>query len=100
MNFNKYLERSNIHSLQNYIKHGGETFEHTPPKTYTQIINDAERDALKFFSDRFPKIEDYDEITGYYYKLTETYEEVFFEIGAIVGAKLAFELKDKINELL
>lgn len=38
-------------------------------------------------------------ITECFYNLAGVYEEVFFEVGTIVGAKIGMQLQKKLQEL-
>lgn len=100
MKFNEYLQRAELISLQNFLKHGGETYIQSSEKTYSEQISDAREKAKNFLQKRFPDIDDYDEIYGYFDEQVSVYEEVYFEVGLIVGAKIGFQLHKKFNELL
>ena len=45
-------------------------------------------------------MDDFDRIYGYFDDQVTEYEEVFFEIGIIVGAKIGFQFREKMEELL
>lgn len=99
MKFEDYLQRAELISLQNFLRHGGETCEKTSQKTYSQQLQEARSKANTFFQQNFPDIEEQDRISEYFYEQVSVYEEVFFEIGLIVGAKIGFQLKGKFEEL-
>ena len=52
-----------------------------------------------FFEERFSDIKELDEIVGYYYKQAIVYRDVYFEIGLITGAKIAFQIHKRMEEL-
>ena len=99
MKFDDYLQRAELISLQNFLRNGGETCEKSSQKTYSQQLNEARSKANAFFEQNFHDIEEQDKISEYFYEQASVYEEVFFEIGLIVGAKIGFQLKGKFEEL-
>ncbi len=99
MKFENYLQRAELISLQNFLKHGGETFIPTSDKKYSERITEARRKAKNFFEEKFPDIDEFDRIYGYFDEQVNEYEEVFFEIGIIVGAKIGFQFREKMEEL-
>ena len=52
-----------------------------------------------FFEERFSDIKELDEIAGYYYKQAIVYRDVYFEMGLITGAKIAFQIHKRMEEL-
>ena len=100
MKFNDYLQRAELVSLQNFIKRGGETFIKSSEESYSQRIDEANRKARNFFNKKFADVAEYDEISGYFDEQISVYEDVFFEIGLIIGAKIGFQLRGKVEELL
>lgn len=99
MNFKNYLQRANLDSIQNFLKYGSESFIETDMRTYSERIKDARKNTVNFFKDRFTDINEFDKILGYFEEQTTVYEEVYFEIGMILGAKIALELTKKAEEL-
>ena len=57
------------------------------------------QEAKEFFDEKFPELDEHDEIVEYFYDLVSVYEEVFFEIGSIIGAKIGMQLQKRIQEL-
>ena len=101
MKFENYLQRAELISLQNFLKHGGETFIPTSDKKYSERITEARRKAKNFFEERFTDINEFDRIYGCFdEQVSEYYEDVFFEIGIIVGAKIGFQFREKMEELI
>ena len=49
---------------------------------------------------RYTDLKELDEITGYYDEQVGVYQDVYFEIGLILGAKIAFQIRAKMEELL
>ena len=99
MNFNDYLQRAELISLQSFLKHGGETFIKSSEKSYSEQLAEARKNAKEFFGKKFPNKDEYDEVYGYFDEQASVYEEVFFEIGIIIGAKIGIQLKNRLEEL-
>ena len=100
MKFDEILRRANLNSLQLFLKYGEDDFRKEEKETYSQRIKNAREKAIKFFAAKYPDIEEFDKIYGYFDEQTSVYEEVYFEIGLIVGAKIAFQTREKIDNLL
>jgi hypothetical protein len=99
MDFSDLLQRANLNSMEEYLFHGGESVEEPTRKTYSERLAEARKKATAFFQARFPDIEDYDEITGYFHKQAGVFQHVYFEIGLILGAKIAFQICERMGEL-
>lgn len=99
MDFSDLLQRASLLSVERFFMYGGENMEKPSGKTYSQRLLEVRKKAAAFFEQRFPNLEEYDEISGYYDELAAVYEEVYFEIGLILGAKIAFEVRGKMEEL-
>lgn len=100
MKFENYLQRAELISLQNFLKYGGETFIPTSGKKYSERLTEARRKAKNFFEEKFSDIDEFDRIYGYFDEQVSEYEEVFFEIGIIVGAKIGFQFREKMEDLI
>lgn len=99
MNFNDYLQRAELFSLEDFIKNGCETYIKLPKETFSERLDAAMKNMEEFCNRKYSDIKEYDEVYGYFYEQASVFEEVYFEIGLIVGSKIAFQLCDKINEL-
>ena len=99
MKFNDFLQRANLNSLQTFLKYGAEDFKEQCEKTYSERLKEAEKNAMDFFKTRCIDDDELDKITGYFEEQVNVYEEVYFEIGMILGAKIAFQLGERMEEL-
>ena len=97
--FEDYLQRAEFISLQNFLKTGGEIYIQSPQKTYSEQLKEVHQKAKAFFDQKFTDIDEHDKITECFYNLAGVYEEVFFEVGTIVGAKIGMQLQKKLQEL-
>jgi len=100
MDFKDLLQRANLNCIENYLLYGEPTFEKQSEKSYSERLKEARKKASAFFKARYSDIDEYDEISGYFYEQVEVYQDVYFEIGLIVGAKIAFQLRGKIEETI
>ncbi len=99
MDFSNLLRRTNLNAIETFLMSGGDSFEDPPSKTYSERIEDADKKAKAFFESRYTDIGELDEIAGYYYEQTAVYEDVYFEIGLLIGAKIAYQIRGKMEEL-
>lgn len=100
MRFSEVLERANPGNIGEFILNGGECLLEPDTRSYTQRLKEADKKASDFLKQRFKSITEFDEIYGCYCKETAVYQDVFFEMGLITGAKLAFQISEKMRELL
>lgn len=99
MEFSKILQRANLNVLEAYIVRELESWEDPPYKPYAERLAEAGRDADAFLKARFPELKDYNEITSFYDRQVSVNQDVYFEIGLIVGGKIAFEISKRMEEL-
>ena len=99
MDFSGILRRTEIERLNEYIMSGDLRIEESSQQSYTERLMEADEKAHAFFKSRYPDMEEYNEIMGYYYNQTGVIKEVYFEIGLIVGGKIAFEISKRMEEL-
>lgn len=99
MEFDDLFRRADLNNLEEFLIHGGEGFEEPSTKTYSQRLKEADSKVEAFFEARFSDIKEIDEIVGYYYKQAIVYRDVYFEMGLITGAKIAFQIHKRMEEL-
>ena len=76
-----------------------EDFEAPSKNTYGQRIEDIQKRAKAFFDRHYTDLCKYDESSEYFHEQDIVYLDVYFEIGLILGAKTAFQLGGKLEEL-
>lgn len=99
MDFSKLYQRANLYALQNYLMYGCECLKDSPVKSYSERLADAQKKVTAFFSARYSDIDEYDEIIGYFYEQMVVVEEVYFEIGFILGAKITAQICQRMKQL-
>lgn len=99
MELKEILNRANLYALETHILYGSEAVVLPPEKTYAEKLKRAERDANIFFKNHFTSTSEYDEISGLFYEQIEVFKEVYFEIGLILGAKIALQIGERMKEL-
>ncbi len=97
--FSDFLRRANLNALETFIKYGSENFENMSEKPYSQRIKEAQKNFNNFFLSKFSNTSEHDEITKCFYEHVSVYEDVYFEIGLILGIKIAFQICDKMKYL-
>lgn len=99
MDFGDLFNRVNFNCLIDLILYGAENCMPSSSKTYAQRLKEANANARKFFKARYPNIDEYDEIVGYYNAQIGTYTEVYFEVGLLLGAKIGYQICTRLKEL-
>ncbi len=99
MYFEDYLNRANLSNLQEFIKFGSEGRAENSNETYESRIKTARKNALKFFEENFQSIDEFDYMLNCFETQTEVYKDVYFEIGILLGAKLGYEICEKMQQL-
>ncbi len=102
MKFDGLLRRANLNSLETFLIHGGENFKEPDIKTYSERLEIANKKLSAFLSSvcDSTNIEEYDKISGDIYEQISVHEDVYFEMGLIMGAKIAFQVRGKMEELI
>ena len=95
----QFLQRAEFCSLQNFLKNGCETWNVPPDKTYLEQLNDARKYVTAFFEEKFPDESDREKALALFDEQTDVYENVFFEMGIIVGAKIGMQLQKRLQEM-
>ena len=83
--------RLNIQQLREFLLHGVECAE-VSPRNYKQRLDEAWKPALELIKQRFPEMEEYEQITNKVQIYAAATEEVSMEIGLKCGAILAAQL--------
>ena len=99
MYFKNYLERANLSVLQEFIKFGCEGRAENISETYKSRIKNARKNALRFFEEKFKSIDEFDYVLNCFETQIEVYKDVYFEIGMLLGAKLGYEICEKMEQL-
>lgn len=99
MDFGDLLERANLNSIESYLLYGGESTDKPSEKTYSERLAEAKKKAAAFFQSRYSDIQEYDEITGYFNEQVAVFQDVYLEIGLILGAKIAFQIRERMEEI-
>ena len=99
MGIDDMLCRANLNSLEKFLINGDKSNEEAPYRRYSERLMEADHRAAAFLRERFPVLNEYDEIMAYYYDQTGVIQEVYFEIGLILGAKIALEISRRMEEL-
>ena len=99
MDFSKMLHRADLHNMEMHIMGMADSNEDPEYVPYAERLAEADKNADAFFKARFPELKDYDEIMAYYDDQVFINQQIYFEIGLIVGGKMAFEISKRMEEL-
>ena len=101
MKLDGLLRRANLNSLETFLLNGGESFKDPSVDTYSERLKKANKKLSDFLSSVCDKtdIEEYDKTAGEIYEQIAVHEDVYFEMGLILGAKIAFQARGKMEEL-
>lgn len=99
MNFRDLLKRSNLTSIENYLLYGDENLEKSLGKTYAERLEEARKKATAFFHSRYSDARDYEEIEQCFNEQAEVFLDVYFEIGLLLGAKIGYQIRGRMEEL-
>lgn len=92
MNYiDEIFTRADIQQVRSFLLHG--TAEcYIDPRPYKERIESAEKRMTARLREKYPKLEEYDEITGLLFAYVGEIESVYTEIGLQVGAILAAQV--------
>ncbi|MBQ1947995.1 MAG: hypothetical protein II359_05235 [Clostridia bacterium] len=96
MRFGEIWRRAELNSIETFLKYGGEDLGPWVKETYAQRLKTADKNILDFLKENTDLT---DECMGFLYEQISIYEDVYFEIGLLLGGKLAFCIGEKIKEL-
>lgn len=96
MRFDEMWRRAEFNSVETFLKYGGESLRPWSEETYTQRLKVADKNILDFLKENTDLT---DEHIDFIYEQISIYEDVYFEIGLLLGGKLAFRIGEKIKEL-
>lgn len=99
MNFSECLRRADLNSIATFLLHGGEKIEPPSPQTYEERLAAARKKGVAFFRSRYPDSRERDEIAEHFHELATVFEEVYFEIGLLLGWKIGNQLRERMEEL-
>ena len=99
MNFLEMMDRADIANIHSFLTYGSEGFKDETKKSYTQRIAEAQLKISDYLKEKFKDTDELDEITESIFSMTEVYEDVYFEAGLLLGAKLGYEMREKLDKI-
>lgn len=99
MNFREMMDRADIANIQSFLIYGYEGYKDSTKKSHAQRIKEAQLKISDYLKEKFKNTEELDEITESIFSMTEIYEDVYFEAGLLVGAKLGYEMREKLDKI-
>lgn len=88
MNYiDEIFARADIQQIRSFLADGADSV--TDPRSYKERLDGAERAMSARLHRDYPNQADYEEITRYIYEYGDALESVYMEIGLQIGAILA-----------
>lgn len=92
MRYAEYFERVNLQHIRAFVQVGAESGE-IDTRTYKQRIDEGQKPLLDFLKSLYPDKMEYDKaLSNIIAEALGAYEDVNFEIGMKIGARLAYQL--------
>lgn len=99
MNFENSLKRSDLSAVLSFLRYGCEDFTTTSELTYAERMNDAEDAIKKYLKAICSDDREYEKVKDNVMNFASAYADIYFEMGAILGGKFAFQLQKKMAAL-
>ena len=99
MDIESLLKRSDLTKMGLFLRHGNEWLAETSKDKYTNQLRESEIRIQEFFDKHFPDLDENEKAVQLFDRETETYKNVYFEIGLLVGSGLGYKLRERMNEI-
>lgn len=99
MDFKNMLQRADLNSIRAFLKNGTEDFCEKTDLTYSEQIKETIKNIHGILKEKYPTFEEYDKIEGYFNEQLFILENIYFEIGLLAGAKIAFQISERFDEI-
>lgn len=97
MNYlDEIFTRADLQQIRAFLLHGAEESS-LDPRPYKERIDNAHRAFTVRLHRDYPNEKDYEEITGSIYDYAAAIEEIYMEIGLQVGAILAAQIAKNLK---
>lgn len=97
MYYDDLLGRANLYRLTNFLLEGSEYQREPEGETYRERIEAAESAMLELLQSKYSGRE-LDAACDAFYALTAQYESVYFEIGLLLGGRIALQISHRLRE--
>lgn len=92
LDFKECFSRANLQEIATFIQNGGEQSE-IDARTYKQRLEDGRKPLLDFLKGLYADVWEYEKQTSAIVAdALGAYEDVYFEVGIKIGARLAYQL--------
>ena len=99
MLFRDLLKRADLKNLEEFVLNGCVYRGEISTQTYLERLRAAEENIHSLFAAQYTDTEECEKKKNYYYDQLEVFQDVYFEIGLLMGAKLAFQIHRRLEEL-
>ena len=99
MVFDNLLDRANLNNIEFFLRTGGEVCDAPPEGSHRERLYAAEQKAEKLLRERFTEEQEILEINEIIYDLIIVHQDIYFEIGMLLGMKIAAQINAKMEEM-
>lgn len=94
-----FLERANCDAIETFIMTGGESVHTAEPIPLEERLREAEKEITKILFLKCETEQEREEVLDAVCGFFSSIESIYFEAGMLAGAKLAFEIGEKMRNL-
>ncbi len=99
MEWKELMRRAKLNSIEEYLMCGGDCVGEYSKEPYDKQLNDVYHKFSIYLSSHFSDPQAKEEFSEYFYELADTYRIIYFEMGMIAGAKIGYQLKERLEQL-
>ena len=99
MLFENLLKRANLNNLETFLWSGGVCERAQPEESYRDRIRAAEQKMERFLKTHFPDKMEFEAANDIWSEVNGVYMDIYFEVGLLLGAKIALQINSRLEEL-
>ena len=99
MLFENLLNRANLNNLEIFLWSGSVCENAQPEGSYKERIRAAEQKMERFLKTHFPDKMEFEAANDIWSEVNGVYMDIYFEVGLLLGAKIALQINSRLEEL-
>ena len=99
MVFDNLLNRANLNNIEFFLRTGAECCDAPPESSHTERLYAAERKTQNLLNAHLPNKQDFEKINEIILDLIVVHQDIYFEIGMLLGVKITMQINQKLEEL-
>lgn len=99
MLFKNLLNRANLRNLEIFLWAGGVCDNALPEESYAERMKSAEQKMESFLKTHFPDAKEFEAANEIWSEVNGVYMDIYFEVGLLLGARIAMQINRKMEEL-